>query len=57
MVGGRLNLDHDRLVLQDIFEANQFTQEHNLLLTAPFMSGNSKVTEDEALLLVRTDCF
>ena len=33
------------------FEAKSFTQEHNLVLTAPYVGGNSTVTRDEAELM------
>ena len=34
--------------LNGYFQASDFTQEHNILLAAPYVGGDSKVTPDEA---------
>lgn len=33
------------------FKAEEFTQEHNIILTAPYVGGNSDVSEDQAKLM------
>ena len=33
------------------FEAKEFTQEHNIILTAPYVGGNAKVTPEQAKLM------
>lgn len=40
-----------RYKIPGFFTPNDFTLEHNILLTAPYIGGNSSVTEDEAFLM------
>lgn len=40
-----------RQKLFGFFTPKDFTTEHNILLTAPYIGGNSSVTEDEAFLM------